>query len=179
MKMMIAGVCLGLAMGANATIITESECNNNVTKAGSIVAGVTPWSNTGVMTLASNGRDVDFFSIVLNQGQTLTVTATPLTTLFTTPDTYLGILDSVQAIVASNDNSFGNGSTVFYQAPADGTYYIAVTGSSDTNFDGYVNGSTGHGKVGAYQLTVSLVPEPATMALMGLMGIGLLARRKK
>jgi len=181
MKMMkiVAGICFALAVAAQGALITEAEPNNTMATADTVRTDAMPWMNMGLISLAPGGNDVDFFSIALRQGDILTVTTTPLQVIGTTPDTYLGVLNPLAEVVASNDNGYGYGSMVAYQAPADSLYYIAVTGAGDVDFDGYITGGIGHGQVGNYQLTVSLIPEPATVVFIGLAGLALLVRRKK
>jgi hypothetical protein len=187
----LMSMCLLFASAANATII-EVGNNNAIGSANPIALGASmPWSDVGIMTLDS-GTDVDFFSIYLNAGQILNVSTTPMgvkilpggVIFFETPDTYMGVFDTANALKVSDDNSFSTnsyGSLVQYQATQAGYYSIAVTGAGDTDFDGKVNpGNTiGHNKTGSYMLTVSVIPEPATLAFMSLIGLGMLARRRK
>lgn len=189
MTCVLMSVCLGLATVANASFV-EIGNNNSISVPTPVPLGAAmPWSDVGVMTLES-GTDVDFFSIALNAGQILAVSTTPMgielvngAFLFNNPDTLLGVYNTFKELIASDDNSFSpnsKGSLVQYKAPVAGTYYFAVTGAGDTDFDGKITpGGAGHGKTGSYMLTVSVIPEPATLAFMLLTGLGLLARRRK
>jgi hypothetical protein len=179
----VAGLFFGLGSLASGSIIDVESANNTYAGAYNIVINTQgtyadPFSDTGVMTLAAGGYDVDYFAINLLQGQILTVSTTPLTRFLENPNTLLGVFDQRNNKVAENDDSYGKGSLIQYQAPMTGTYYIAVTGSGDSDFNGYV-GSTGHGVTGMYQMLVGVVPEPATLTLLGIMGIGLIAGRRK
>ena len=169
-------VVLAISSSAFSSII-ETEPNDAMATADVISSPTSyPWSDVGVCSLGSSGSDIDYFKIWLEDSSTvMTVVSTPLDVLFTDPDTLLGLFDSSGTLLVSNDDSGGtNGSTVMYNITSTGWYYIAVTGSGDTNFNGDY-----HGEVGDYMLTVSVVPEPATLALLGLGGLIFLVRRRR
>jgi hypothetical protein len=164
--------------------------NDTQQTADPIVRGPVVWADAGVMHLGGDGGDVDFFSIRLEEGEILMGATTPLTELFTVPDTILGLFDGDGALLALNDNAGSSdpggsednlGSKIEYQAPEDATYYIGVTGYDDFDFDGMADESDNsipHSEVGAYGLTVSIfVPEPAMAVLLGVGGIVFLRRR--
>jgi hypothetical protein len=78
------------------------------------------------------------------------------------PDTYVGIFDAAgQPLDTEIDNSAG--SLMEFSVPADGDYFVGVTGTVDDFFEG------DHSETGPYKLMISLfpVPEPASTALAG------------
>jgi len=163
--------------GSAFSAIIETEPNDTMATADVISSPTSyPWSDVGICSLDSSGSDIDYFKIWLNDADTvMTVVTTPLTVPFTSPDTLLGLFDSSGTLLVSNDDSGGtNGSTVMYDITTSDWYYIAVTGSGDTNFAGI-----DHGETGNYMLTVSVVPEPATLAMITLGGLLVLVRRRR
>ena len=118
---------------------------------------------------------------------------TPLAELFTMPDTILGLFDENGLLLALNDDAGssdpddgdgeeGNlGSKIEYQVPEGATYYIGVTGYDDFDFDGNSDDTYNvmpHEETGAYALTVTVIPEPATLGLFIIGLIPFLRRRK-
>jgi hypothetical protein len=70
--------------------------------------------------------------------------------------------------VFNDDAGDGYGSAIRWQADATGDYFIAITGfhpGAQNSLDYYEGIS--HNEVGAYILTVSVVPEPASMLALG------------
>jgi len=182
---------LVLSYGVCSATLQESEVNDTQQTADPIVRGPVVWADAGVMTLGEDGGDVDFFSIRLEEGEIIMAATTPLTELFTEPDTILGLFDKDGFLLALNDDAGSSnpgddedsrGSKIEYQAPESATYYIGVTGYDDFDFDGMADesdNSTPHIEVGMYGLTTSIfVPEPATFALLAL-GTMVLVRRKR
>lgn len=147
---------------------------------------VRPAADVGLGSLFAG--DVDYYSILLNEGDILTAITTPLTSLplnFSSPDTLLGMFTPGGALLYFNDDAGSDGvgggavgpvrgSAIRYLATAPGIYYIAVTGFGNPAF---IPGGGGV-EVGDYLLTVSVIPEPATIGLL-IAGAGLLARRRK
>ena len=78
------------------------------------------------------------------------------------PDTFVGIFDAAgQQLDTEFDLSAG--SLFDFSVPADGDYFVGVTGTVDDFFEG------SHSETGPYKLMISLfpVPEPASTALAG------------
>ncbi|MFN8139068.1 MAG: PEP-CTERM sorting domain-containing protein [Fimbriimonadales bacterium] len=167
-------ILAGLAACAAANaVITESESNNTIGTANLISRGASPWADVGVINLAAGGGDVDFFGIDLLAGEYLTVITYPIADdSENAPDTMLTLRDSTGFELDFNDDANGFGSAIRYHIADTGRYYIGITGFGDTGFGG------AHGEEGDYILTVSVVPEPATMLALGA-GLAALAARKR
>ncbi len=162
-----------LIVGAANALIIETESNNTFGTANAVTRAASPWADLGNMRLGGTGGDVDFFSINLIAGEIITIVTTPQPPDFTTPDTLLGLFDNNQTLLQLDDDSGpGLGSLVQWQATYTGTHFFAVTGFPDQNFTG------GHSQVGNYVLTVSIVPEPATILALAA-GAGLLIARRR
>jgi M6 family metalloprotease-like protein len=112
------------------------------------------------LTLASDGtfsgdyeittsNDLDFYSLTLNKGDTLTALVTPTSDL----DAELVLHDASDATVAAADNSYG-AETLTYVAQTAGSYYIGV---------GYyqsISKSAGQAATtGSYTLAVTVKPQ--------------------
>lgn len=171
-----AFVVLAMAGAVNAAFV-ETEPNNSIATADPIPAtGPIPWSDVGVVSLAAGGGDLDYFAVTLAQNEILTAVTTPIAPMFTGPDTLLALFNSGGGMLVMDDDSgnggTSNGSTIQWQATLAGTYYLGVTGTGDASFLGT------HAQEGLYVLTLSVVPEPASLlALMA--GLPLLLRRRR
>ena len=77
-------------------------------------------------------------------------------------DTIIGLLDPDGTIIDTDDDSSGvdNLSLLTGIVPANGEVILAVTGYSDFDLEGF------HSELGSYELTVTIVPEPTTLALL-------------
>jgi hypothetical protein len=124
----------------------------------------------------------DLYTITLNQAGDFTffTDEDPNGFVGTNVDTEIGIFDAGGTLIAENDDG-GNGlySGIFDLSLAPGDYTLAVApflgGASFA--DGFVvNPGTG---TGDYIISASLVPEPGTLALLGLGCLGLLAGRRQ
>lgn len=160
-----------------------------------------------VNELTASGTDVDFFEVRLQAGQIFTAMTAPLDGLsanFDSPDTLMGIFDSSGTKLFDDDDA-GNtneaddnpamfdldsdnpsdddvfGSALHFFVPADGIYYLGVTGFDDEDFDGLEDGTTNpHGFTGNYALMVSVaVPEPSALVLLGLGSLLVLPRVRR
>ncbi|GIK31686.1 MAG: PEP-CTERM sorting domain-containing protein [Armatimonadetes bacterium] len=174
MKKVVFGVLALASAAISQAIIIESEPNNTPLTANAISRGAAPWSDVGVMSLADGGGDVDYFSITLFAGEVFTAITTPLEVTFTVPDTMMHLLDSsFSELVFNDDAGAGFGSAIRYAVTSSGTYYIGITGYGDRSFVG------SHGEEGDYALTVSVVPEPATLLALGAGVAAIFGRRRK
>lgn len=183
-KRLFCGAVVGLllaATGSAQAVLLESEPNDAVFPINSAVAGTNEadvvsglpvagyWSDVGLMTLGG-ANDVDFFALELKAGQILTAITTPIEVMFTQPDTYIGLFDAAGVMLAADDNSSNDsggltsyGSAVQAPITEDGIYYLGITGTGDTGFEGT------HQQGGMYALTVSVIPIPEPAGVLFLL----------
>jgi len=179
---------LALSSSACWATLIESETNDSRAEANPITRGPVIWVDAGAMDLAIGG-DMDFFSIRLEGEEILMAATTPLAELFTMPDTILGLFDDEGTLLVLNNDAGSSdpgdseenlGSKIEYQATEGATYYIGVTGYDDFDFDGNsdnINIGNPHGETGAYALTITVIPEPATLILLALGAMLFLRKR--
>jgi PEP-CTERM motif len=178
-------------VGGNNSIATAEPLVSDIAIVNARLAGCARASDIGIGSLAAGGGDVDYYSISLPAGCWVSGITTPVDPAFFTPDTTFAAYDNLGNEIIWNDdggsNSSGNtfgGSAWRFETTYSGIYYIAVSGYADgvsfvTPMDG-IDDFSGlpHVEQGAYGLTISVFPEPSSLALIGLGAVALLRRRK-
>ncbi len=169
--MALAG--LAIVPAAQASVILETEGNNNAVSS-NVLPNFDAPGDSVLIDGAILPDDVDFFRI------TVTGPAQIVASSFGRPnssagDTMLALFDSAGVELAFDDDSGVNlYSSLEATVPA-GTYFLAITGFGDRNFDGI-----GHDENLLYKLIVgaNVIPTPGTLALAGLGGL-VIARRRR
>jgi hypothetical protein len=132
--------------------VDDENANDEIGTAGiQISRGANdPGVYVGTFNLTSS--DVDFIGIgPLVAGDVITAVTTPLEDgAFGDPDTVLGVFNTAGVRLAFNDDANGWGSVIRYVVPADGDYFIAVSGLDDPTFQGF------HNEQGSYLLAISV-----------------------
>lgn len=160
-------VLIAVAVQAFAGIPNVEPSNNTRAGAAPSISLPTPWADVGILTLTPN--DTDFIKIWLNAGEVFTASTHPLDSLYD-PDTVIALFDGVNptAVVWDDDSGYGLGSTILWQSTVSGWYYLAITGYHVGSKDQitFYEGAT-HSEDGRYILTISAVPEPASLLTLG------------
>jgi hypothetical protein len=153
---------------------TDTDPANDTRSGADTIAGL-PGAHVSVLELLDN--DVDFFALTLSAGQVLSAMTAPLDDVgftFDYPDTVLGLFDSAGTQLVVNDDagdegysdlapSLGSDNPMFSEGifgsairaliPADGVYYLGVTGFEDDNFIG------DHIESGVYALLIGVTSQ--------------------
>jgi subtilisin family serine protease len=106
--------------------------------------------------------DVDLYSVSLVAGQSLTADISARDS-GSSLDSFLRLFDAGGRELARNDDyGWSLDSYLEYVAPADGSYFIGVSGYGNSSYDPTRAGSGEWGSMGSYELdlTFSAVPEP-------------------
>jgi hypothetical protein len=141
----------------NGTIFTASAFNIGDTIQGSVGSDV-----VGQVVGADGSKDVDFEKYTPGQDGVLDVKVSSRTTGFT-PVVSLwtyspGSITTAQLAIEVADTSSTESSEILYQVHGGQSYYVAVTGLGNTDFQWYATASGTGGETGQYQLTTALQP---------------------
>jgi hypothetical protein len=175
-------IALGVAAGAQAGIISETESNNTIGTANSL--GVFDFPGGGVVVDAFlDDNDVDWFSFTLTDTSSLAIFAG-----FSAGSGADGILqlvtDAGDVIAFDDDSGVGFLPALQVESLAAGTYYLGFSGFGDVGIgsvdsDELADG-LGHDENFGYKLAVgfTIVPAPGALALMGMGGLAMTRRRR-
>ncbi len=111
---------------------------------------------------AYGSADVDLFRVTLAAGQTLT-SDIAARAIGSGLDSYLRLFDAAGRQLAANDDSGGSlDSYLMFTAPAEGAYFVGVSGYGNASYQPGTAGSGRAGSTGSYRLdlTFSALPEP-------------------
>ena len=147
--------------------LTAGEQNDTMANAiiGSLTgdsAVITVTGNIGDnVALADPTADVDMVRVDLARGSTVVANVNALT-IGSPLDSYLRVFDSTGKELAANDNRFGStDSRITFVAPADGSYYFAVSGSGNSNYKAAVFNTGVGASSGNYQLVLDVLRQLA------------------
>jgi hypothetical protein len=179
---------LVIALPATALLTDQEPSNDSISTAAiQITLPLAVNVDGGLLSFAAGGGDVDFVGIGgLFAGDIVTVTTTPLVDPpdFEVPDTIVGLFNSNGVDLCIGDDAFNNdldnfptgfGSICRLEIPADGDYFVGVTGFTSVPFDGT------HFEEGIYSLTVTALPEPGLLLQLasGLLGLLAIDQRRR
>lgn len=189
---LITGIVLMAATSANAVFVGFDSAGNSSQGTADLLVSNTPDWNAGSCALSADvglgslaAGDVDFYKLTIPNGCLLTAITTPITGYPSSPDTLLGVWDSL-GLANGNDDAGDDadwqsgvvgptrGSAIRYlnNSGAAQMVWLSVSGFPDFNFNG------AHAEAGNYLLTISVTPEPATLGLL-VGGLVFFARRRK
>lgn len=178
---------LEFADGVSSTLgtsIAETGASNNTFSAAQAVLGTPmPMSGTTAVNVVgelSSSSDVDMFKFWAPVGSLLTANTMSAVLETSSADTVVTLYDSGGSVLATNDDirfsgdTFMTGGSLYgfdslilnYEAGYTGVYYLGVSGFDSGRYDLLLSG-------------LSPVPEPATLAVLGIGTLALLRRRRK
>ena len=164
---------LAIVPVAQASVILETEGNNNAVSS-NVIPNFDAPGDSVLIDGAITPDDVDFFQITVT-GPAQIVASSFGRPNSSTGDTMLALFDSAgNELAFDDDNGINLFSSLEANVPA-GTYFLAITGFNDRDFNGI-----GHSQNLLYKLIVgaNVIPTPGTLALAGLGGL-VIARRRR
>jgi len=185
---------LGVIASPAAALLSDQEPTNNSIANAGIQITIPASENVvvvdaGILTFAVGGGDLDYLGIGgLRAGDVVNLSTTPLgdPPVFEIPDTIVGLFTDTGTSECVGDDAFNNdldqfptgfGSLCRFEIPADGDYFIGITGFSAVPFDG------AHFEEGKYSLTLNVtrIPEPGVLLQLvsGSLGLAVLQRRRR
>lgn len=173
MKLMTAATLAFAAGVAQSAIYFEVESNDTLATANDIGSYGFPGDGIVVDGMITSG-DVDWFCFTLLDNATMVVAALFDMNPSAGGDGVMGLFDSLgNALIIDDDSNIGLMPSLQYANLAAGTYYIAVSGYPDFDFEG------DHEENFEYKLVIGLnIPTPGALALMGLGGLTVARRRR-
>jgi hypothetical protein len=175
MNRILALAALCAAGAAQAAVVNESEPNNSLATADDLGTYGPPGDGILVNGSISSG-DVDWFGITITDVGTIVSIAFALPVSTSSTDGLMQLTDAGGTQLAFDDDSgLGFMPSLEISGLAPGTYYIALTGFGDSDFNG-----SGHTQNWDYQMVVGLniIPTPGALALLGLGGLAAARRRR-
>lgn len=145
-----------------------SEPNDTLLEASATEVGLTASFFTAYETLGDNNADldVDIYQVDLNVGDTLTLDVDTFGLPEDLTDSVLRLFDANGVEVAFSDDDaapdevLSLDSFISFVATAPGTYYIGVSGFSNSAYDPLTSASGISGATGIYTLEVALLTPP-------------------
>ncbi len=115
--------------------------------------------NPSITDITLADTDVDLVSMQLDAGTTIVAKASS-TVVNSTLDPYIRLFDSFGTqITANNDFGGSRDSQITFTVPKSGTYYLGISGSTNSRYNPSVAGSgSSGGSTGFYRLTVDVTP---------------------
>ena len=107
---------------------------------------------------ASGAEDVTLYSFTLLAGQTLNANVLANQIGLSNLTSYLRVFGAGGSEMANSGGSSGPDASLTFVAPADGTYYLGISGASNSAYNPNVPGSGAASSTGAYQLQLSVTP---------------------
>jgi hypothetical protein len=188
----LSAILLFAVASPAAAVLQDDETSNDNIATAPIQMVVPPNDNvvstdSGLLTFRLGGGDLDYVGIGdLRAGDIVVMSTTPLgdPPTFEVPDTIIGLFSDSGAMECVGDDAFNNdldqfptgfGSLCRYEIPADGDYFVGITGFSANPFDG------AHFEENMYSLTVNVtrLPEPGVLLQLASGALGLAALRAR
>lgn len=190
----LSAPALGVIASPAAAVLSDQEPTNNSIGNAGIQISIPPGENVvvvdaGILTFSVGGGDLDYLGIGgLRAGDVVNLSTTPLgdPPVFEIPDTIVGLFTGKGSSECVGDDAFNNdldqfptgfGSLCRFEIPADGDYFIGITGFSAVPFDG------AHFEEGKYSLTLNVtrIPEPGLMVQLfaGSLGLAVFQLRRR